>query len=303
MEEGQNRRSSEFGVRSPESVNSQLTTHNSALPLSVYMITFNNGSTIERALKSVAGWAGEVVVVDSHSTDGATEIISRYTNGLFQFDTRDLREKYQYAQDRCTNPWVLFIDADEWLTREIREEIEAIVTGQTDCDGFMVNRRNVYLGREIKYGGWYPDREIRLYRKDKGRWEGGIHAKVVVTGKIGHLVNHYMHTPYADTAHQIRTIDRYSEAFAEDLRSSGRRFHLVNMVTRPLYRFFRDYIVKRGFLDGVPGLIIVASTMYYVFMKYGKLWEMEHGKGEDTRLGAVGSQITATANGRVNEST
>ena len=248
---------------------------NSELPLSVYMITYNNGATIERALKSVSGWVGEVVVVDSHSTDGALGIINQYAGKLFQNDTKDLREKYQFAQDQCSNPWVLFIDADEWLTSDIKDEISKLVTGQTLYDGFIVNRRNVYLGKEIKYGGWYPDREIRLYRKEKGRWEGGIHAKVAVTGKIGTLENYYMHTPYADTAHQIRTIDRYSEAFAEDLLASGRHFHLWNMITRPLFRFLRDYIMKRGFLDGIPGLIIIASTMYYVFMKYAKLWEME----------------------------
>ncbi|OPY76982.1 MAG: SPBc2 prophage-derived glycosyltransferase SunS [Syntrophorhabdus sp. PtaU1.Bin153] len=252
--------------------------------LSVYMITFNNGATVERALESVAGWAGEVVVVDSHSTDGAPEIIGRYTDRLIQFDTRDLREKYQYAQDMCTNPWVLFIDADEWMTRALKEEIEKIISGKTAYDGFMVNRRNEYLGKEIKHGGWYPDREIRLYRKAKGRWEGGIHAKVTVDGKVGKLKNYYMHTPYTDTAHQIRTIDRYSDAFAHDLQASGKTFHLFNMVTRPLYRFFRDYVMKRGFLDGIPGLIIVASTMYYVFMKHAKLWELERKHERNERL-------------------
>jgi len=275
MGEGQGNKSSKFKVRSSEYFNSKLKTQNSKLPLSVYMITFNNGATIERALKSVSGWADEVIVVDSHSTDGAQGIIQRYTERLLQFDTQDLREKYQYAQDQCTNQWVLFIDADEWLTHDIKEEISSIIQGQSLYDGFIVNRRNMYLGREIRYGGWYPDREIRLYRKEKGRWEGGIHAKITINGKIGTLKNYYMHTPYADTAHQIRTIDRYSEAYAEDLRSSGRRFHLYNMITRPLYRFFRDYILKRGFLDGIPGLIIVASTMYYVFMKHAKLWEIE----------------------------
>jgi len=248
---------------------------NLQLPLSVYMITYNNGPTIDRTLQSVSGWADEVVVVDSHSTDGAQEIINHYTNKLLQYDTMDLREKYQFAQDQCKNPWVLFIDADEWLTPDIKEEIGKIITGETSCDGYIVNRRNVYLGKEIKYGGWYPDREIRLYRKEKGRWEGGIHAKVAVAGKIGSLRSFYMHTPYSNTAHQIRTIDRYSEAYAEDLRASGRHFHLLNMITRPIYRLFRDYIMKRGFLDGIPGLIIVASTMYYVFMKHAKLWEME----------------------------
>jgi glycosyltransferase involved in cell wall biosynthesis len=247
----------------------------SVLPLSVYMITLNNGHTIEKALQSVAGWAEEVIVVDSHSTDMAPEIIGKYTDRLYQYDTSNMKDKYQYAQDLCKNQWVLFIDADEWLTPEIKEEIAWIISTETAYNGCIVNRRNVYLGREIKYGGWYPDHEIRLYKKEKGKWEGGIHAKIHVEGKTGTLKNHYMHTPYADTAHQIRTIDRYSEAYADDLHTSGRRFHLINMLMRPIYRFFRDYIFKRGFLDGTPGLIIIASTMYYVFMKQAKLWEME----------------------------
>lgn len=246
-----------------------------SLPLSIYMITFNNGATIERALASVAGWAAEVVVVDSESTDGAKEIIGRYTDKCYQLMTIDMAEKYGYAQNLCTSPWVLFIDADEWLTPDIKAEIEEIVTKGTGYDGFVVNRKNFYLGRVIRHGGWYPDHEIRLYRKDKGVWLGGIHAKVHVEGKIGTLRNPYMHTPYSDTSHQIRTIDRYSAAYADDLRAAGRSFRLVNMITRPLYRFFRDYLFKMGFLDGVPGLIIIASTMYYVFMKHAKLWEVE----------------------------
>lgn len=145
-------------------------------------------------------------------------------------------------------------------------------------DGFLVERKNFYLGRLIRYGGWYPDHEIRLYRREKGRWEGGIHAKVHVDGPVGRLKHYYMHTPYFDIAHQIRTVDRYSEAFAEDLLRSGKSFHLYNLILRPLYRLFRDYIVKGGFRDGVPGLIIVASTMYYVFMKHARLWEKERGQ-------------------------
>jgi glycosyltransferase involved in cell wall biosynthesis len=251
------------------------TTQNSKLHLSVYMITFNNARTIEKALQSVTGWVNDVVVVDSHSADSTAEIAQKYTESICQYDTTDMREKYQYAQDQCTHPWVLFIDADEWLTPQLKGEVEKIISENTDYNGFMVNRRNVYLGREIKYGGWYPDHEIRLYRKDRGSWQGGIHAKVYVDGKVGELKNYYMHTPYTDTAHQIRTIDRYSEAFAQDLYASNCHFHLLNMLTRPIYRFFRDYIFKRGFLDGVPGLIIVASTMYYVFMKHARLWELE----------------------------
>lgn len=253
------------------------------LPLSVYMITYNNGPTIERALKSVAGWADEVVVVDSESTDGAIDTIGRYTDRLYQFVTTSQRDKYQRAQDYCTNDWVLFIDADEWLTTEIKMEVEHVLAEGTEFDGFMVNRKNFYLGRVIEHGGWYPDHEIRLYRKDRGFWEGGIHAKVNVNGKVGTLKSFYMHTPYADIAHQIRTVDRYSGAFAEDLASSGRSFHLYNLIGRPLFRFFRDYLFKGGFRDGVPGLIIAASTMYYVFMKHARLWELERKNGRIQR--------------------
>jgi len=246
------------------------------------MITFNNSATIEKALQSVAGWAGEVIVVDSHSPDGTAGIAARFTDHVLQYDTTDQREKYQYAQDHCLNRWVLFIDADEWLTDTFRKEVEAILDSGSPKDGYIADRRNIYLGREIRHGGWYPDREIRLYRKDKGGWQGGIHAKVRVDGQVGHMKNHYLHTPYADTAHQIRTVDRYSEAYANDLFTAGRHFHLANMIFRPAFRFFRDYIFKMGFLDGIPGIIIMASTMYYVFMKHARLWEMEkkHGGNE-----------------------
>ena len=249
------------------------------LPLSVYMITLNNAATIEKALASVCGWADEIVVIDSDSTDDTPRIAREYASNYQQFITTSQREKYQYAQDHCTLPWVLFIDADEWLTPEIKQEIEDLVRGTTEYEGFLVERKNFFLGKLIRYGGWYPDHEIRLYRKDKGRWEGGLHAKVEVNGKVGKLKNYYMHAPYNDISHLIKTVDRYSGAFAEDLKGTGHSFYLFNMIFRPLYRFLRDFIIKRGFLDGVPGLIIVASTMYYVFMKHARLWEMEKMQG------------------------
>ena len=120
------------------------------LPLSVYMITLNNATTIEKALASVSGWVEEVVVVDSDSTDGTPEIAKRYTAGYHQFMTTSQREKYQHAQDLCTLPWVLFIDADEWLTSEIKLEIESVLRGNAGYDGFLVERKNFYLGRLIR---------------------------------------------------------------------------------------------------------------------------------------------------------
>jgi glycosyltransferase involved in cell wall biosynthesis len=247
-----------------------------SVTLSVYMITFNNGATLRRALESVAGWAAEIVIVDSESTDGSKEIMGQYTQNLFEYLTTNLRDKYQFAQDKCSHPWVLFIDADEWLTPEIKAEIAERLSDPVSFDGFIVRRRNYFGGREIRFGAWASDEEIRLYRKDKGHWEGGIHAKVHLQGKVGRLRNHYLHTPYSDISHQVRKLDHYSGVFARDLADAGRRFSLITLVTRPFFRFLRDYILKRGFADGIPGLIIALSDAYYVFLKYAKLWELGH---------------------------
>jgi glycosyltransferase involved in cell wall biosynthesis len=239
------------------------------------MITYNNGATLDRALRSVSGWASEIVVVDSESTDGSQEIMNRHGVTVHQYITTDLRAKYQSAQDSCSNPWVLFIDADEWLTTELKEEIGYVLSGSPTVDGFVVRRRNFFMGREIRHGAWAKDREIRLYRKGKGHWEGGIHAKVHVDGPVGELRNHYLHTPYSDISHQVRKLDHYSDIFAQDLARADRPSSVAKLASRPLLRFLRDYVLKRGFADGVPGLVIAMSDMYYVFCKYGKLWELK----------------------------
>jgi glycosyltransferase involved in cell wall biosynthesis len=256
-----------------------------AASLSVYMITYNNGATLERALRSISGWAPEIVVVDSESTDGSPDIMNRYGVALYQYVTTDLRLKYQYAQDRCTNPWVLFIDADEWLTPQLKEEIDRILPDDPAADAFVVRRRNFFMGREIRHGAWAKDREIRLYRRDRGCWEGGIHARVHVDGRVKELENHYLHTPYSDVSHQVRKLDHYSTMFASDLLGAGRTFSLTSLVVRPLVRFLRDYLLKGGFADGIPGLVIAVSDTYYVFLKYTKLWELHTGRDNSDRHG------------------
>ncbi len=244
------------------------------LPLSVYLITYNNSATLRRALDSVAGWASEIVIVDSESNDGSKQIMEAHATAIYQFVTTNFREKYQYAQDRCSNPWVLFIDADEWLATDLKDEIGAVLSTSTSLDGYIVRRRNYFAGREIRFGAWASDEEIRLYRRDRGRWLGGIHAKVHVSGRTGRLKNYYFHTPYADISHQVRKLDQYSGTFARDSVDEGRRFSFIQLVTRPLFRFVRDYFLKRGFADGIPGLLIAVSDMYYVFLKHAKLWEL-----------------------------
>lgn len=249
--------------------------------LSIYVLTFNNERTVERCLRSLR-WADELVIVDSDSTDNTPKICRRFTDHVYQRKWTNHQEQYQYAADLTTNRWVMFVDADEEvppeLAQEIREELKAD-NGQ--WDGYIVHRRTYYLGRWIKYGGWYPDYEIRLYDRDKGRWKGGLHAKVTVDGRIRTMKNHYYHYTYRDISDQIQTIDQYSQTAAEDMLRDGKKFSFFHMVLNPLFRFIKEYIFKRGFLDGIPGLVIVVSTMFYVFIKHAKLWERQKGLRED----------------------
>ena len=246
------------------------------IPISVYVLTTNNRRTIEPCLKSLS-WAEELVVVDSFSTDGTYEICRQYTDKAYRRKWTGHRDQYQYAADLTTGDWLLFVDADEEVPRELAEEIRMELCGdKKGYDGYIAYRRTYYLGRWIRYGGWYPDGEIRLYRRDKGRWEGGLHAKVVVDGKVGSLKHPYLHYTYRDISDQIQTIDRYSRIAAEDLVRSGERFSLFKLLLHPPFRFIKEYLVKSGFRDGIPGLIIIVSTMFYVFMKYAKFWELTH---------------------------
>ena len=248
--------------------------------ISVYMITRNNERTVEKALASVT-WADEIVVVDSFSTDKTPEICRRVTDRMIQRPWPGFREQYQHAADLTTHPWIIFIDADEEVSQELAEEIQRVVKeGGKGFDGFIIYRRTYYLGRWIRHGAWYPDYEIRLYHREKGRWEGGLHAKIVVDGNVGSLQHEVLHTTYRDISDQIQTIDLYSRIEAEDMFKAGERFSLFKLLFRPPFRWIKEYLFKQGFRDGVPGLVIIVATMFYVFIKHAKLWELTHVKKE-----------------------
>jgi len=244
------------------------------IPVSVYVLTTDNRRTIERCLKSLS-WAKELVVVDSFSQDGTYEVCKQWTDKIYRKKWTGHRDQYQYAADLTTQDWIMFVDADEEIPPELSDEIRMELDGGgKEVDGYFVYRRTFYLGRWIRYGGWYPDGEIRLYRRDKGRWEGGLHAKLVVDGKIGILKNQYLHYTYGNISDQIQTIDRYSSIAAVDLFESGERFSLFKLLFHPPFRFVKEYLLKSGFRDGLPGLVIIISTLFYVFIKYAKLWEL-----------------------------
>lgn len=248
------------------------------MALTASIITFNNERTIEQCLQSIS-WADEIIVVDSFSTDATYDICKKYAHRLEQKKWPGFRDQYDYATSLASHEWIIFVDADEVVPPELAEEIKR-ETGKSVYDAYLIYRQTYYLGRWIQYGGWNPDREIRLYRRGKGRWEGGLHATVKTDGNVGKLKNIIHHYNYKDISDQIQTIDRYSRNAAEDMLREGKRHSMVRLISRPFFRFFRDYFIKRGYKDGLPGFIIAVATGFYVFIKYAKLWEATHGQRE-----------------------
>ncbi len=244
--------------------------------ISVYILTFNNDRTLEACLESVVSHADEVVVLDSGSTDQTLSICGRFPVKVYHQDWAGFRRQYQKAADLTKNHWIMFVDADEIVPEPLWEEIfDTLLKNGDEIHGYIIPRQNYYMGRWIKHGGWVSDREIRLYQRDKGKWEGNLHAKVEVSGAVQELKNPYYHFPYRNISGQIATIDHYSDISAQDMQQEGRYIRPLQAIFRAAFRFFKEYFLKLGFLDGFPGFYIAAASAFYVLTKYAKLWELK----------------------------
>ena len=248
--------------------------------ISACIITYNEEKNIRRCLESVQ-WADEIIVVDSLSTDRTVEICREFTDKIVQKTWPGYIGQKNFAIDCASNEWVLCIDADEMVSSELRQEILGeFQKADETVDGYFCPRRTFYLGKWIKHGGWYPDYKLRLFKRSKGRWGGADpHDKVVLSGKAKYLKSDLYHFTYRNLSHQLKTIDNFSTISAEIFSRQGKRFNLINLLIRPPIKFITTYIFKKGFLDGLPGLIISVSSSFYVFLKYAKLWEKERAKG------------------------
>ncbi len=240
------------------------------------MITYNNIRTVETALKSLA-WADEIIVVDSISNDGTVEVAQKYATVFKSQKFLGHQKQYQLAASLCSNKWRFFLDADEEVSTETVESIRNHVAEQDekkDTFGFLGNRQNFYLGRWIKHGGWKRDRELRLYHADYGDWTEGLHSCLAVKGEVATLDGFLHHYPYASISDQLATVDKYSTIAADEMFAAGKKVSLIKLVLNPPWRFFRDYILKRGFLDGFAGFVVAVNTSFYVFVKSCKLYEL-----------------------------
>ena len=250
--------------------------------VSVYIITYNEVDKIEEALQSV-DWADEVIVADSHSTDGTTEIAEQYADKVVQIDFEGFGKLRNDAISHTSCEWIFSLDTDERCTPEARDEILRVVNDPDSAAAYFMPRQNLFMGRWIRYSGWYPNyRQPQLFRNGKMHYtEDAVHEGFVVDGRIGHLKKPIWQKPFRDLAQTIAKMDRYSTLGARKLKEKGvTGSGMWNALIHGVWAFIRLYVIRLGFLDGWAGFMIALGYFEVTFYRYAKFTEAEQGWNE-----------------------
>jgi glycosyltransferase involved in cell wall biosynthesis len=241
--------------------------------LSLIVITKNEEGSIERCLRSAASIADEIVVVDSASTDRTVEIARACGAKILQpSDWPGYGLQKQRAQEAASGDWVLSLDADEWIEAGLVREIENVLRDPAALDGYRMPRRNRFMGEIVRHGGWWPDYVLRLYRRERGGFNGNlVHESVVLEGELGTLKNPIEHNTIVSAEDANGKIERYSEIAAQELIARERTSSLLMAKVRGAAAYLRSLILKLGFLDGRTGLRVARYQADYTYKKWAKV--------------------------------
>lgn len=249
------------------------------LSLSVVIITLNEEKNLARTLASVT-WAEEIVVFDSGSTDKTREIAASFHAKFYVEPWKGFAAQKNLALAKATGDWVLSLDADEEVEPALAEEIRTRLAAGPTVAGFWIPRKNFFLGRWVKHGGFYPDRKLRLFRRGAGKFEQRlVHEDLQIDGTTASLQGNLLHNAYPTLESYLDHMNRYSSLGAEmAVARRPRGFSLVDIALRPKLTFLYNYVVRGGFLDGREGLLLHTYHATYVSWKYAKAWELSRSR-------------------------
>jgi glycosyltransferase involved in cell wall biosynthesis len=243
--------------------------------ISAVLITFNEEANIEAALRSLEGIADEIVVVDSFSADRTVKLAREFTDRVVQRKWTNYSDQKNYADGLAAHPWILSLDADERISAELRGELRTLKAGEPSCAGFSMPRLVFYLGRWIRHCGWYPDRKVRLFRREAARWEGEyVHETLAVRGEVRRLKSPLLHFTYRSIGEHLARLDKFADLGAQKLYAQGRKSRWYHLLLLPFSRFLKSFVLKRGFLDGFAGMVVSVLNGYSIFVRYAKLREI-----------------------------
>lgn len=247
------------------------------MKISAVIIAGNEEKNIARAVDSVS-WADEVLVIDSESDDRTREIAGDHGARVIVRPWEGFSAQKQFAVDSAMNEWIFSLDADEEVSPALRDELLRIKSqGEPEFAGFRIPRLSFYMGRPIRHGGWYPDRQLRLFDRRRARWKQVlIHESVEASGPVGSLRADIFHFSVDDVSHHHRMIgERYAPLAAESMFAAGRRTSALRLMTAGGIAFIQSYFIKLGFLDGVAGFVIARFAAHHAFLKHSILYEKQ----------------------------
>lgn len=247
----------------------------SSVKISTAIITLNEEDNILRALESVS-WTDEVVVLDSGSSDQTIDICRDWGARVIAGKFDGYVALKNRAMRHTTGEWILSIDADEEVSPELRAEIEEIINSQEALDGYRMPRKNHYLGKWMRYCGWYPDYQLRLWKRGTGNWVGGsVHERVDVQGQVGRTDGALNHYTYNSLDEHVTRMNRYAGLHAKDRYMNGKRANALHLLFAPVLQFIKLYVLRLGFLGGMRGLMVSGMGSYYAYLKKARLIELQ----------------------------
>lgn len=244
------------------------------------MIVGNEAARIRRALESVSGWTSEIIVAtDEKTTDGTEQIAESFGAKIFRQPWKGHAAHRNFASEKATQPWILALDADEEIPPALRDEIIQAISRADEklkFAAYSFPRCTLFCGRWIRHGDWYPDRKMRLWRRDQARWSDTLlHEKLLVQGQIGQLKNDLLHYSMDDFDHFARKSLMVSNLFVREKLDHHSQSNVVEIWIRPWWRFMRGYFLRLGFLDGWQGYAIARMIAFETFLRYAKLHEAQ----------------------------
>ncbi len=248
--------------------------------VSVVILTKNEEQNIGKCIKSVA-WCDEIIVVDDNSTDKTIEVAKKHKVTLYSRSLQnDFASQRNFGISKAKGDWILFVDADEIVPDALAYEISHVIQLKNqnlrDYSGFYIKREYFIWGKKLKYGETADEWRLRLARKMEGQWVGKVHERWDVKGLIGRLVNPLLHFPHQTLDEFLREVNFYTDIRAGELNSRGNRVFFWSIFLYPLGKFVINYLIKRGYMNGVRGLIFAVTMSFHSFLVRGKLWVMSN---------------------------
>jgi len=245
------------------------------MKVSVVISAFNEEAKIERCLESVKDFADEIIFIDNTSTDETVKIAKKYTDKIFIRENNPmLNVNKNFGFSKVTNEWILSLDADESVTSELIDEIRHLKVEEA-VSGYYIPRRNIIFGKWIRHTGWYPDYQLRLFRRDSGKFaEKHVHEMISIDGATEKLTNPMEHLNYENISQFLnKMIKTYTVSEADNLRNQGYKYNSLDLIKMPLSEFIKRYFAEGGYKDGMHGLVLSLLQGFYHFVVFLRLWE------------------------------